>query len=523
MSSGNRSDWTHGYVQRGDYTHHYCRELSPSLLDFACLSRGISNSLADRPLKYLELGFGQGLSLNVHAAACQGEFWGTDFMPVHVLNARELAAASGSGARLFEDSFEEFARRDDLPEFDVIGMHGTWSWISSENRATVLDLVRKKLAPGGVFYMSYNALPGCAAELSLRNFLKLHAEQVSSPLLGVSEKLDAALALVRSLAEAGSRHFQEHGDSKALFERVNAQSRNYLAHEYLGQHWQPMGFTDVAALASEAKLEFATSALLLDHLDSLAFPDKAKRLLEDAKAPALRETLRDYLVNQRFRRDIFVKGLRRMSAEARDERFARTRFVLRARPEKILGAKIPMPFGEAELKSETYGALSAVLAEHDFAPKSLEYLKQHPDCKAFRPGQLMNALRLLVSTGHLHVAQSEAAAAEAAPRCQALNAHLLEHAAQSDDISVLASPITGSGVLVSHEQQLFLHARALGKTSPSEWAAHAQRRYSALGIRLTNAGKVLEPGTETQAHLEQSARTFENEELAVLRALAVCA
>lgn len=114
-------DWTHGYVQSVDYTHHYCRELSPVHLDFACLSRGISTSLGDCPLRYLELGFGQGLSLNVHAAASQGEFWGTDFIPAHVVNARELAAASHTGARLFDDSFEDFARRDDLPEFDVIG------------------------------------------------------------------------------------------------------------------------------------------------------------------------------------------------------------------------------------------------------------------------------------------------------------------------------------------------------------------------------------------------------------------
>ncbi|HEY3256342.1 MAG TPA: class I SAM-dependent methyltransferase, partial [Polyangiaceae bacterium] len=197
-------DWTHGYVQSVDYTHHYCRELSPSLLAFACLSRGIASSLADRPLKYLELGFGQGLSLNIHAAASSGEFWGTDFIPGHVLNARELAAASSSAVRLFEDSFEELAQRSDLPDFDVIGMHGTWSWISAQNRALVLEIVRKKLAPGGVFYLSYNALPGCAAELPLRNLLKLHAEQVSPPLLGVPEKLDAALSFIRSLAEAGS-------------------------------------------------------------------------------------------------------------------------------------------------------------------------------------------------------------------------------------------------------------------------------------------------------------------------------
>ncbi|HEY0467373.1 MAG TPA: class I SAM-dependent methyltransferase, partial [Polyangiaceae bacterium] len=243
-------DWTHGYVQNLEYTHHYCRELSPSLLEFACLSRSIATSLADRPLKYLELGFGQGLSLNVHAAATQGEFWGTDFIPAHVVNARALALASHSGAQIRADSLEAFARREDLPQFDVIGMHGTWSWISAQNRSAVLDIVRKRLAPGGVFYLSYNALPGCAAELPLRNLLKLHADRVSPPVLGLPEKLDAALSFMRAIAEAGSRHFPAHGESKAWLERMSGQNRNYLAHEYLNRDWQPMGFAEVAELMS---------------------------------------------------------------------------------------------------------------------------------------------------------------------------------------------------------------------------------------------------------------------------------
>jgi hypothetical protein len=33
-------DWTQGYVNQIDYTHGYYRELSPALIDFACLSAG---------------------------------------------------------------------------------------------------------------------------------------------------------------------------------------------------------------------------------------------------------------------------------------------------------------------------------------------------------------------------------------------------------------------------------------------------------------------------------------------------
>lgn len=243
--------------------------------------------------------------------------------------------------------------------------------------------------------------------------------------------------------------------------------------------------------------------------------------MDEAKPALLRETLRDYLVNQRFRRDIFVKGVRRLSPEAREERFGRSRFVLRAPPEKLLGAKIPLPFGEAELKPETYGALGAALAEQDFAPKTLDFLRQHPGCKQLRPGQFVHALRLLVSTGHLHLAQSEASIAAATPRCQALNALLLERALHSDEGSVLASPVTGSGVSVSHEQQLFLHARAHARSTPEAWAAHAWSRLSALGLRLTREGKVLESASENLAQLSQNARVFATQELPLLRALGV--
>ena len=96
-------DWTAGYVTELEYTYGYYRELCPGLLRLACLSAGI----APPPMKsmnYLELGFGQGLSINIHAAAVDGEFWGTDFNPTQVAHARAIVEAAGSGAKLFDDS-----------------------------------------------------------------------------------------------------------------------------------------------------------------------------------------------------------------------------------------------------------------------------------------------------------------------------------------------------------------------------------------------------------------------------------
>ena len=100
--------WTSGYVAEVDYPYGYYREMSPALLSLAVLNRNISASHSRVP-RYLELGFGQGLSLNIHAAACPGEFWGIDFNPVHTTNAQEMAEASGAGPRIFDLSFAELA------------------------------------------------------------------------------------------------------------------------------------------------------------------------------------------------------------------------------------------------------------------------------------------------------------------------------------------------------------------------------------------------------------------------------
>src|SRR5262245_52414674 len=72
-----------GYITEIGYTHSYTPDLAPGQLGFALLNGGVVTHAA-RPLRYLELGFGQGLSLAIHAAASPGDFWGVDINPEHV-------------------------------------------------------------------------------------------------------------------------------------------------------------------------------------------------------------------------------------------------------------------------------------------------------------------------------------------------------------------------------------------------------------------------------------------------------
>lgn len=149
------SDWTAGYVADIGYTFGYYTELNPLRLRLAFLNAGLAvpdNGVA------CELGFGQGLSANLHAAASVTQWHGTDFNPSQAGFAQELASVSGAAAQLHDDAFADFCARPGLPDFDYIGLHGIWSWISDANRAVIVDFVRRKLKVGGVCFTSATTL-----------------------------------------------------------------------------------------------------------------------------------------------------------------------------------------------------------------------------------------------------------------------------------------------------------------------------------------------------------------------------
>jgi SAM-dependent methyltransferase len=199
-----------------------------------------------------ELGFGQGLSL--HAAAQPGmQYWGTDFNPDQAAFAQSLAHASGSGTRLFDQSFGEFCTRADLPDFDYIGLHGVWSWVSNENRAIIVDFIRRKLKVGGVLFISYNTLPGWAARIPMRHLFAQHAQMMSAPGQGSMSRIDGAIAFAEKLLATGPDYAAANPQVGDYLSQVKQQDRRYLAHEYFSRDWLPMHFADMAEWLAPAR------------------------------------------------------------------------------------------------------------------------------------------------------------------------------------------------------------------------------------------------------------------------------
>ena len=75
------TDWTAGYVADIGYTYGYYGELNPLRVSLAFAQHGLLATGPNGDGAACELGFGQGLSANIHAAASGVSWWGTDFNP----------------------------------------------------------------------------------------------------------------------------------------------------------------------------------------------------------------------------------------------------------------------------------------------------------------------------------------------------------------------------------------------------------------------------------------------------------
>jgi SAM-dependent methyltransferase len=511
------SDWTSGYVVDRDagYTYGYYGELNPLRARSAFLVNGL---VPPRFENACELGFGQGLSVALHAAASNTHWWGTDFNPSQASFAQEMGRASGAQVRLFDEAFAEFCARRDLPEFDYIGLHGIWSWISDENRTLIVDFVRRKLKVGGVLYISYNTMPGWSAFAPMRHLLTEHAEVMAAPGRGVVSRVDAAIEFAERLMAVKPRYALVNPQVGERLKQIKNQNRHYLAHEYFNQDWEPMPFAELAKWLGPAKLDYACSAHQLDAFEGINLSPEQQGFLHEIPDRMFRETTRDFMFNQQFRRDYWVRGVRSLAPLAHLEALKRERFIL-LNPADEVPRKVTGQLGEASLQESTYGPLLGALA--DFQPKSLAELEQALAKSDIGFRAIAEAAGILVGAGQLAPVQSQEDVGKAASQTRRLNAHILARVHSSNDIGYLASPVTGGGIAVTQIQQLFLIARQNGSKLPSEWASYCWQALAAQGQKLIKEGKVLETAEDNLAELGRQAREFAEKRLPILLALQV--
>jgi SAM-dependent methyltransferase len=511
-----QTTWGEGYVTDIGYTYGYYRDLSPNFQKFCLLLAGFDSLDFTPDSQHCELGFGQGVSVNIHAATTVGRFFGTDFNPTHAAHANKIASASGHQAQLFDDSFEQLLNRTDLPLFDSISLHGIWSWISTHNQHILLKFLGKYLKPGGVVYISYNCLPGMSATLPLKELFNCYTE------LGCTEtnllaRVSATMNFTQTLFDAEPAYVKASPQIVGKFNDIKTKDPYYLAHEYFNQDWQTFSFFQITRLMNPAKLEYKTTSDLLNLIDSINLTPQATAFLETIENRILREQTKDYFFNRQFRKDLYQRGSLPLTKTQQVNKLKATRFVLLYNPENV-AKTVDGHAGRFDLRQEIYQPILAELSKDQSSPKTLALLCKQLSHIPYE--QILDALVILIALNYVSPCQTEDMVVQVKDSCQRFNQYILDQALDNANITFLASPLTGSGISASRIVQIFLYAYSIERIKDT--ADLAQYCWAILKAQnllvLDNNRQAIQTEEGNLSHLNTLANSFINETLVIMAA-----
>lgn len=500
------ADWSEGYVTDVPYDDFYFGECSPLLLRFLALLQGVRPAGLGTTWTYLDLGCASGFSLCLLAAAQPtGRFVGVDFNPVHVHNARTLAAQAGlDNVEFVELSFSDLDQLR-LPPLDYAVLQGVYSWVNRDNRAALQRFLARAMAPGGLVYVSYNTLPGWAPLQPLRELLQRASAHWtgSSPL-----RLEASVSLAHQLTAFDTGFFGQNPLAVQQLSTMEGRPSAYLCHEYLNAGVEAFYHADVATALRAAKLEFLGSAVFVENHDDLVVSAEAQELLDQLEEPALRETVRDFILNRRFRRDVFVRGRATLARREHALLLGQAQVArLVARP---FDPTVLYRGNETRLPQALVEGLGEALAE---GPQTVGDLYQRPELQPYGLLGVAKALGVLHSTSQVEFVDAPTDGGVTRERCERLNRVLLAGLLSERPPDALAGPLAGNGVRITPLEWLAL--RAL-RTGPSDLSAALAVQVKQAEKQMQEAGRAVP--TEAAA-LEAWVQRFESERLPALEAL----
>ncbi|MCX7823502.1 MAG: methyltransferase regulatory domain-containing protein, partial [Syntrophobacterales bacterium] len=181
------------------------------------------------------------------------------------------------------------------------------------------------------------------------------------------------------LIEANAAMSRARPAMKVRLEKFPTLDRAYLIQEYLHDNWRCLWFDELAAEVGPAKLVYLTTATASDWFLPALLPPAWKTLLAEHDDPIVREVMLDVLINQSFRRDVWVRGQIPLWPDRQRELLLQTRLALLAPPQPKDGDDNPYKYttslGEVTGKPEVYAPLYDALAA---GPKTVAELLRLP-------------------------------------------------------------------------------------------------------------------------------------------------
>lgn len=495
------------YVTDVAYVRNFEADLGPPRLRLVAAVNGFAPPSASE-FTYCELGCAHADTLVAIAAANpRARFVGVDFNAEHIAHARGLAVEGEvDNVHLLDLDFEALLG-EDLGPFDLIVAHGVLSWVSPHKRKAVIDFASARLKPGGLLYVSYNAMPGWAAVEPLRQLLVGAAAPEQASL----ERAGRGLALAKQLSEQSAEYFVQNPPARAMLETIEKLGLAYLVHEYLHAHWQPMYFGQVAQEMAASDLYFVGVQPLYANFRDLAVPASTWPSFEGITDRIAFESLKDFALNEYFRRDVYVKGAPVRADAVTGAYLDATAFGAAG---ALPGARdVTLRHHTMHFEGPVFDALFEVLGE---GAQTGRALLARPELAGFGAEKVRAALLRMVIGAHAAPMQAptRTRSVDASRRLQvplAYNRMVLRQPVASDSPIVLASPVAGTGISVPVLSAMAI--RALTEANAAERPAWIEALIGGAHVKLQIGGRLVESGQERVRIVHDELQAFARESL----------
>ena len=192
----------------------------------------------------------------------------------------------------------------DVGTFDYIIAHGVYSWVPDAVRDGLMALLAERLAPHGVAFVSYNALPGGHLRRMTREMMRYHVEGIEAP----GKRVEQARALLDFLLDAQP----DDAPYRVLLEKERELSHKYTAehffHDHLAEINHPFYFNEFVDHAERHGLQYLAEADFAAMQDR-TFPSETRAVLGRlAGDPVRREQYMDFLRNRMLRQTLLCRA-----------------------------------------------------------------------------------------------------------------------------------------------------------------------------------------------------------------------
>lgn len=254
--------------------------------------------------RVLEIGCGDGANLLSLANALPGaELFGVDRSRAAIGRARRTAGAAGLGNVTFEAA-DLLDLPDALGSFDAILAHGLLSWVPDSVRTKALAICAASLAPHGVAFLSYLALPGNHSRNIVREILRFHVRTIREPAARVAQ----ARAMLRLLVDANGGSSEQQALVRSIAAELDRADDGVLYHDILADHNAAFLFADIMRLADAHGLHYLAEAEPAAALPFDNAPAHVRAALDGLSGDVLlREQYLDFLRYRSFRQTLLVR------------------------------------------------------------------------------------------------------------------------------------------------------------------------------------------------------------------------